>query len=275
MAEAAASSLAGKYIVITREALQSAKLAEEFRQRGAIPMLLPLIAFALPEDCVLLDAALAEFEKFEWIIFTSENAVRAVVQRQATVRTAMGGQPSELCVAAVGPSTREAAEQAGFRVDYVAENHSGRGLAEELGARVQGRRVLLPRSNRANPDLPEALRRHGALVTEVVAYQTVRPAETDKEKLDKVFGGPVDAVLFFSPSAVRNFAELGGRGWFAGLPKRAAIAAIGFTTAEGLRELGVGSVLLSGATTSGAMIDSLERYFANTDGKMRAPAEPR
>ena len=75
------SVLAGKRVVITRTARQSVELIDNLGRLGAIPISLPLVAFSAPEDYGPMDAALDRLEQFDWIIFTSENAVRAVVKR--------------------------------------------------------------------------------------------------------------------------------------------------------------------------------------------------
>ena len=108
------SSLAGKRVVITRAARQSADLLEKLSQLGALPSMLPLVSFSAPEDYVPLDAALDQLEHFDWIIFTSENAVRTVVKR-ASVRGNLrnvAGRRSR--AAAVGPTTAAAAERDGI-----------------------------------------------------------------------------------------------------------------------------------------------------------------
>jgi uroporphyrinogen-III synthase len=65
------SVLTGKRVVITRAARQSAELVESLAKLGAMPILLPLVAFSAPEDYGPMDAALDRLEQFDWIIFTS------------------------------------------------------------------------------------------------------------------------------------------------------------------------------------------------------------
>ena len=85
MGETRASSLAGKRIVITRAAGQSEALARALSARGAVPVVLPLVAFAEPEDFTPLDRAIAGIEQFDWMILTSAQAVRALAQRAEVV----------------------------------------------------------------------------------------------------------------------------------------------------------------------------------------------
>jgi uroporphyrinogen III methyltransferase / synthase len=270
VAEASPSALAGKRIVITRSAAQSEVLARELSARGAIPVVLPLVSFAEPEDFAPIDAAISGIQRFDWIIFTSAQAVRAVAKRSEELKRSLIHSGSKLRIAAVGPVSAEAARQAGLPVEYVAETHTGAALAEELGSRLQGARVFLPRSDRANPDLLPALKRHGAQVTEVIAYRTLRPTDVDQRNLKQIAEGVADAVLFFSPSAVQHFAELFGRGQLPALQDKLAIAAVGPVTANALREAGVGRTVVAGDTTVGAVVAALEEHFAAT--AKQAPA---
>jgi uroporphyrinogen-III synthase len=263
VAEIARSPLEGKRTVITRAAPQSEALAKVLVGLGAIPSVLPLVEFGEPEDFGPLDAAIAELQQFDWMIFTSGQAVRAVVARSKDLGASLDPAGSKLQIAAVGPVSAEVVGQTGLRVEYVARTHSGVGLANELGERLRGRRVLLPRSDRANPDLPAALKTHGAEVTEAVAYRTLQPGEVDWQKLGSISAAEADAILFFSPSAVQNFAELAGLEHFHGLQNKLTIVAIGPVTAESLRRFKIKRIVVAADTTSTAVVQALENHFAS------------
>ena len=262
MPETPTSSLVGKRIVITRAAAQSEALAHELSARGARPVVLPLVSFAEPEDFAPLDHAITGIQQFDWLILTSAQAVRSIVQRAAELRQAGVRAGSHSLVACVGPVTAAAARNAKLPVEYVAATHNGAGLANELGGKLNGARVLLPRSDRANPDLPAALRRHGAQVTEVIAYRTVRPTESDQDSLKEIFAGDESAVLFFSPSAVQHFAELVGVEKLRTIQGRLAITAVGPVTAKALREAGVERIVVASDTSAASVMDALEKHFA-------------
>ena len=261
MAEIARSSLEGKRIVITRAALQSEALAKLLAGVGAIPIVLPLVEFGEPENFGPLDVAIAQLEKFDWIIFTSGQAVRAFETRNKDLGALLNPAGSKLRIAAVGPVSAEAVRQAGLPVEYVARTHNGVGLANELGARLQGRSVLLPRSDRANPDLPAALKTHGAQVTEVIAYRTLQPSEVDRQKLGSISASEADAILFFSPSAAHNFAQSVSAEHFLGLQNCLAIVAVGPVTAEALRHLKMERIVVAADTTSASVVQALENHF--------------
>jgi uroporphyrinogen-III synthase len=108
------------------------------------------------------------------------------------------------------------------------------------------------------------LRRHGAEVTEVIAYRTLRPTPVEERNLRQIADGTADAVLFFSPSAVHHFAELSGGEQLRALQDKLAITAVGPVTANALREAGVQRIVLAGDTTGAAVVEALENHFAST-----------
>jgi uroporphyrinogen-III synthase len=263
VAEGFPSSLAGKRIVITRAAAQCEALAQELTARGANPVVLPLVAFADPEDFAPLDAAIMGAEQFDWMILTSAQAVWALAKRSETLKRPLIPTGSKMRIAGVGPVTAEAARRAGLPVDYISQTHNGVALADELGNRLQGRMVVLPRSDRANPDLPAALKHHGARVVEVIAYRTLRPTDVERQSLRKIAEGEADAILFFSPSAVQHFVELFGAEQSRALQEKLAITAVGPVTANALGEAGILRTVMAADTTASAVIEALEKHFAS------------
>lgn len=273
MPEARASSLAGKRIVVTRAAAQSGELLQELSAHGASPILFPLVAFAEPANFSSLDAGLLRLGEFDWLIFTSENAVHSVAARLVALGRSLDevGRPAQ--VAAVGPTTARAAERAGFAIAYSAKTHSGVALANELGTAFGGKSVFLPRSNRANPDLPVVLRTHGAHVTEAVAYVTLPPAELDPLSLAAIAPGQIDAILFFSPTAVEHFADLLGSGKLRAFQDDLAIVAVGPITAAALDLAGVKVMVVATDTTSAAVVNALMNFFAAVEKHSSAGAK--
>ena len=273
MGERRSSPLEGKRVVITRAAEQSVALERELSARGAVPLVVPLVAFGEPEDFSLLDAALAALGGFDWMIFTSAQAVRALASRAEQIGKSREVWKEKPWVACVGPVTANAARDSGFAVEYVAETHNGLGLATELGSRLKEAKILLPRSDRANPDLPAELRRHGADLTEVVAYRTMKSSPLDESRLNKMTEGEVDAILFFSPSAVHHFSDLFGRDKLRSLQDALALTAIGPVTANALREAGVQRMVVAADTTSASAIEALEERFGAALNQAQAGAK--
>src|ERR1700676_1121138 len=101
--ESTRASLAGKRVVVTRAAQQSAPLARALQEAEAIPIAVPLLAFAAPEDGTALDAALRQAQGFDWLLLTSQNALIALQERGAALQISLPGIFAKVRVAAVGP----------------------------------------------------------------------------------------------------------------------------------------------------------------------------
>ncbi len=128
----AGEPLAGKRVVVTRAPEQSQELIDALENLGAEVLLMPTVSFAPPEDSTELDAAMKNKKDFDWILFTSQNAVRFVFLRACELSHVQPVQALRPKVAAVGWATAQAAKNLDLRVDYVAQTQTGESLAAEL-----------------------------------------------------------------------------------------------------------------------------------------------
>lgn len=199
--------LAGKRILVTRAADQAGRLAEALEAEGATVLRLPTIEIVAPESYAALDAALASIQEFDWLIFTSANAVRAFADR---MNIAGVGQErlAAIHVAAIGPATAKAARQHGLRVDLIPEEYVAESMVTALEKEIPGKRVLLARAAVARDVIPEELARLGAKVEAVEAYRTVLPLASVAHVNELLTGALPDAVTFTSSSTVTNFLAL-------------------------------------------------------------------
>jgi len=135
---------------------------------------------------------------------------------------------------AVGPGTARALEEAGFRVDLVAEKHLAEGVVDVLEGRVQGLRILYPRAEGARDVILRDLRAEGARVDAVDAYRSTEDREGARALAVRVDRGEVDVITFAAGSAARSFArawrDRGEPPW----PEEVGVIAIGPVTAEAL-----------------------------------------
>jgi len=260
--------LAGRRIVVTRAPEQSQELLDCLRDAGADALSLPMVRFLEVADTAALDQAIALLDDFDWLVLTSANAVRFFLARcRELERWPRGDKPK---IAAVGPATRASLEATGLRAAFVPQAFNSAALVDELAPYLPGRRVLLPRSDLANRELPAELGGAGAEVTEVVAYRTAEPESVDGSLVDRICHGEVDAVIFFSPSAVQQFAGALGGQPLARIDERVALAAVGPVTASAIRKAGAHPAVEAPRATSAGVVEALERHFA-----MRASAKGR
>lgn len=262
MGDESGKFLRGKRVVVTRATEQSEALVEALKERGAVPVLMPMVAFAPPERPELLDEAIRNGRNYDWMFLTSQNALRAVEERCEALKLGVGEAFAGVQIAAVGPATAEAATQAGLQVSYVSAKRQGVGLAEELSEQVRRKRVFLPRSDRANPALVKRLQGCGAEVTEICAYQTVKPGAAEVGNAAGMIENGAEAILFFSPSAVHHFEESLGSARLLELSRRSVFLAIGPVTGEALRKVGLERLLLAGDTSVRGVVETLADHFA-------------
>lgn len=258
----ASQPLEGKKIVVTRAPEQARELQHSLEELGAQVLLLPTVGFAPPQDFRPLDAALARFIEFDWILFTSQNAVRYFSGRARELHLDLASPAIRRPrVAAVGPATSQAAREEGFSVDFVPTSHSGEALAAELSGAIRGSKILLPRSDRAGSRLPEALRKSGAQLTEVTAYRTLAPESLAPELLSQILRAEVDALIFSSPSAFHNLSDCIGAAALAQLSTRVQFAAIGPTTARAVREAGARVEMEANESSPAGLADAVAKFY--------------
>ena len=280
-ARSAPLPLAGVRVIVTRPRAQAAKMAARLEELGAETIAVPTIAIAPPEDPGPLDAACDRIGTFDWVVFTSVNAVARVAARLAADPGGIRGLAGpRLC--AVGAATAEALAGHGLRVDLVPDEYRAEGVIRAMRGQgdMTGVRVLLPRGDLARDLLPAELRRAGAEVTAVTAYRTV-PAELDREGPDvrgmvrgMLRGRRVDVVTFTSGSSVRNFARaIGGRQAAADLLRHVDVACIGPVTAEAASRLDIATTIMPAESTVPALLEAIVEHLEARREAPRATEE--
>jgi uroporphyrinogen III methyltransferase/synthase len=171
---------------------------------GAEPILLPLIGIAPPDDKTALINAAAHADDYDWIIFTSANAIAAFVAELPDT-----GDWFRPRIATIGSATREVAEEYGFRVELTPDKYIAESLTESFRAHpLDGKRILIPSAAVTRDIVPNELRHRGAEVDVVQAYQNVIPHEAPQQAAE-IFQDPLpDWVTFASSSAVDHLAAL-------------------------------------------------------------------
>lgn len=254
------STLDGRRIVVTRAEEQAGALCARLEAAGAVPLRCPTIRILPPESYEALDEALRRLAEYGWIVFTSTNGVRAVVERMQ----ALGMSVPELDrvrVAAAGPRTARALLEHGVHTDFVPGQSGSEALSRHI-APVEGQRVLLPRGNLADAEAGRVLRERGAAaVDEVVAYRTV-PLPPSPLAGRELSGG-IDAITFTSPSTVLGFVQAAEwPRWVEG----AVVATIGPTTTAAAREAGLTVHVEAEEQTMAGLVSALADSFARRGG---------
>jgi uroporphyrinogen III methyltransferase/synthase len=249
-------------VVNTRGLRQAGQLDALLKERSAISVPYPCIEVAPLLDPGPLDEALTRVAggAFEWLVFTSANAVEAVDGRLRH----LGLRPKQMAgirVAAVGPGTAVSlADRLGLTAEMWPEEYRAEALARQLLGRG-AQTILIPQAERAREALVRILAESGVDVEVVTAYRTVLGSGgADVPGLARE--GRVDAIAFTSPSTVDNMAVRFERenGDWDDL-KRVCVACIGPITSAAAERRGLQVHVLAREHTISGLVDGLERYY--------------
>jgi uroporphyrinogen-III synthase len=275
-------SLSGVRVLVGRARHQASALSGELRKRGAKVVEIPFIEIRKPRSFRPLDSALRNLKAYDWLILTSVNGVEAMWDRLNRLRLS-NRQLKHLKVAAIGPATKKAIIQHGVQVDVVPKEYVAESVVRSLKKKVKGKRVLLVRARVARDVIPRELRRAGAHLDVVEAYETVVP-QFSRTRLRAALKSPdrrPHVVTFTSSSTVRNFVALLGGVRQAtrslhtlakqnrspqALFGRTMLASIGPVTSSTLRELGLKADVEAGKFTIPGLVDAIVKVIADRTG---------
>jgi len=255
--------LAGVRVLVGRARHQAGALSAELRQRGASVLEIPFIEIRKPRSFRPLDTALRNLSHYDWLILTSVNGVEAMWERLAKLRLSKR-HLAHLKVAAIGPATKKAIEKSGLRVHVVPKEYVAESVVKALRRAVKGKRALLVRAKVARDVIPQELRRAGAQVEVVEAYETVLPKSSGarlRAAMRSAKRRP-HVITFTSSSTAKNFAELLGR-----TPRRRSrqqfagvkFASIGPVTSATLRDLKLPVDVEANPFTIPALVNAIEK----------------
>ena len=253
--------LFGWRILVPRTKEQASTLSAKLRGYGGIPEEVPTISVEPPRNPLQMDKAIRGLVegRYEWIVFTSVNALRAV--REKFDEYGLDARAfSGLKVAAVGEKTAEAIATWGINADLVPSGEqSGSGLLEDWPPYDDLldpiNRVFLPRADIATENLVAGLHELGWEVDDVTAYRTVRAAPPPAPTRDAIKSGKFDAVVFTSSSTVRNLVGIAGK------PHPATvIAVIGPATAKTCEEHGLRVDVVAAKPSVDALAEALAEF---------------
>jgi uroporphyrinogen III methyltransferase / synthase len=261
-----ARPLFGKRVLITRPRDQAAEMVERLSILGAETIEAPMIRIAPPDDLGPLRRAADNVEDFDWIVFSSGNAVdafmSALLDGTRDVRSLKGPR-----ICSVGSGTAERLARYGVMADLIPAEFHGESLVSALAetGSLDGCRALVPRADIGRDIIVEGLRSAGALVTDVVAYRTIlEEALQDKgpDVYRMLLDDEIDVVTFTSPSAVRNFASIYGKEQTIDLLSRTVVAAIGPVTSDAATQLGIAVNIQPAVSTIAALVDAIAAHMS-------------
>ncbi|HEU0192282.1 MAG TPA: bifunctional uroporphyrinogen-III C-methyltransferase/uroporphyrinogen-III synthase [Mycobacterium sp.] len=256
-------ALYGWTVLVPRTKDQAGEMSERLVSHGALPVEVPTIAVEPPRSPAQMERAVKGLVdgRYQWIVFTSTNAVRAVWEKFGEFgldARAFSG----VKIACVGEATAERVRAFGVSPELVPSGEqSSLGLLDEFPPYDEVfdpvNRVLLPRADIATETLAEGLRDRGWEIEDVTAYRTVRAAPPPAAIREMIKTGGFDAVCFTSSSTVRNLVGIAGKPH-----ARTIVACIGPKTAETAAEFGLRVDVQPETAAVGPLVDALAEHAA-------------
>jgi uroporphyrinogen III methyltransferase / synthase len=256
-------ALYGWTVLVPRTKDQAGEMSGRLSSYGALPVEVPTIAVEPPRSPAQMERAVKGLVdgRFQWVVFTSTNAVRAVWEKFGEFgldARAFSG----VKIACVGESTADRVRAFGISPELVPSGEqSSIGLLDDFPPYDSifdpVNRVLLPRADIATETLAEGLRERGWEIEDVTAYRTVRAAPPPASTREMIKTGGFDAVCFTSSSTVRNLVGIAGKPH-----TRTIIACIGPKTAETAAEFGLRVDVQPDTAAVGPLVDALAEHAA-------------
>lgn len=250
--------LFGKRVVVTRASAQASGLRDALAELGADIVELPALRIE-PLDDAPLREALHQLHEFQWVIFTSQNAVHlgwaALLASGHDARAFANSR-----VACVGRATRDALLSHGIAADVVPERYVAEGVFETMSARddVRGSRVLYLAAAGARDVLPTRLRDLECAVEVVRVYRTVADGTGSDELVGALSDGSISVATFASASAVQGYVDAVGEE----LARSAPAISIGPVTSEAIRAAGLTLGAESVEASVAGLVEATVAYIA-------------
>jgi uroporphyrinogen III methyltransferase/synthase len=260
--------LFGRKMVVTRTREQASDLVAKLEENGADCLEFPTLHMEPAADYIILDQALEEINRYQWLLFTSLNAItwffKHLWEKGMDARN-LGGPK----IGVVGTATAKKLLKYGLKADLIPEVFTGEGLAEALiQTGVEQGKILIPRALKAREILPEMLNKAGAEVTVAPVYQNVPPQGRKDELRDRLEEGTIDLVTFTSSSTVDNFltmVDADSDDELHRLLDPVTIAVIGPITADTVKKHGLKVDIQPEQYTIADMVDSIVAHYQQAD----------
>lgn len=251
--------LFGKTIIVTRARAQASALTQKLEEQGAKVIEVPAIKIVPAADYAPLDKAISALSEYKWLVFTSANGVEYFFQRLKKAGKDARALAS-VKLAAIGSATAQALADHGLTADLVPSAYKAEELAEALTGQITaGDKILIARAKVAREVLPESLRKIGAQVDVVTAYETVADCDNKEELLEALSDGSASVVTFTSSSTVTNLLQVLGDK--KDLLQNAALAAIGPVTAATMESNGLTPAISAAEYTIDGLVAAIKEYY--------------
>jgi uroporphyrinogen III methyltransferase/synthase len=256
-----AGPLLGKKIIVTRAAEQAGEFSALLQSYGANVYECPTIKLVPSDSIAEIENALKNISLYNWLIFTSVNAVNFFFKALSELGfDSRIPESTKVCV--VGPKSAEALKAYGRNPDLMPEDYKAEGVVKAFSSMdIAGQHILFPRADKARDIIIKGLEELGAKVTAPVIYKNVVPDSIPSIALKALESGEVDCITFTSSSTAQNLAEILGESKMLQLLEGVAVASIGPITTKTCNELGLKVDVEPEEYTIEGLTEAIVRHF--------------
>jgi uroporphyrinogen III methyltransferase/synthase len=243
--------LFGTSVLVTRPLEQAFPMQRRLSELGAEVLLQPAIEISDPPDWFTVDEALARLREFDWLVFSSANGVRSLLDRLPAIGCDLRSL-GNVRIAAIGPGTSRALCEHRLSADLQPERFDAEGLAAALSPGAKGARFLLARASRGRDVLPRLLTDAGGVVEQIVVYTSTDVTQPEEEIAERVSAGEVDWVTVTSSAIASSLASLFGEAL-----RKTRLASISPITSKTLAELGYQPAVEAAVYTMDGVVEAI------------------
>jgi uroporphyrinogen III methyltransferase/synthase len=258
--------LFGKRILITRAAEQAGTLAEQLEELGADVLCQPAIEIGPPSDWAPVDRALERIADFDWLVFSSSNGVRYLLDRLLSTGRDLR-QLGGVRLAVIGPGTADELLRYHLKSDLQPQTFRAESLAAALIPEARGKRFLLARASRGREVLAEELQKAGGIVDQVVVYRSTDCRVPEPRIAEALASGRLDYVTVTSSAIAKSIHALFGQQLAS-----TRLVSISPITSQTLRDLGLQTAAEAGEYTMRGVVEAILRDV-NADRSAGMPGQ--
>ena len=256
------STIAGKYILITRPKGHGSHLVDLLRKRHALPIEVPMIEIASLKDFTLLDSRLTDIKSYDWLILGSIHAVEAITNRFNKLSIDFKFL-DQIKIATVGSATTKSLNIYGIKSDFLTTYQGSESIVKSFNDQnITGQRILIPSSDIGGHNLEKGLSLMGNMVERIDAYRNLIPKSARKESIGALQKG-IDIIILTSASTATNLCSVLDKD----IEKLAGvtIVCLGQVTASAAQKLGLVVNLVAKEHNMESLIEVLEKNYCGTN----------
>lgn len=248
-----------KTILVTKGKADAGKHFESLMNEGARIIYFPTIKIQHVLESLELTQSLDQFDKYDWTVFTSSNAVESFV----AIARNRNLDLSRVKIAVVGSETAERCKEINLEVSLVPAEFSAAGLLKEFSKmNLLCKKIFIPCSSLSRRDLNIGLSELGAEVTSVPTYEVLEnDLNSLSKELEQIQNKRPDIFVFTSPSSFRNYLSLlkveDAESYF----DNAVVCSIGKTTEAAINAYGINVNIVPEIFSLRGVEVAIKKYF--------------